>query len=179
MEINDKIIQHVENFIDKYRHLPRVKFRFILGRYSKHFGFEPHIFQKENYEEIKVFLESCVLWENIENIKTEINTEINTENDGENLILSANGSYDLMVTYNLNSNIPGIRNITTFNIRRHSFVLSTIENNLNEIYYTFEIIADIPFNYTSKYISESSLLKIRDILTKINTDLDLNFEIIK
>ena len=84
-----------------------------------------------------------------------------------------------MVTYNLNSNITGIKNITSFTIRRHSFVLSTIKNNLNEIYYTFEIIADIPLNYTSKYISDSSLLKIRDILTKINTDLNLQFEIIK
>jgi len=58
MEINDKIVEHVEKFIDKARHLPRIKFRFILGRYSNHFGFEPHIFHKEKYEEIKVFLES-------------------------------------------------------------------------------------------------------------------------
>jgi hypothetical protein len=55
MDINEKIITHVENFIDKNRHLPRVKFRFILGKYSKHFGFEPHIFQKKNTRKLKPF----------------------------------------------------------------------------------------------------------------------------
>lgn len=182
MEINDKIIIHVENFIDKTRHLPRVKYRFILGRYSKHFGFEPHIFQKEKYEEIKVFLESCVSWENIENSENEENEE-----NPENLIICTNGSYDLMVTYNLNENmnvnvnvdISGIRKMVVFKRKCHSFILSTIKNDLNELYYTFEIIANVPFNYTSKYISDSSLLKIRDILTKINTDLELQFKIIK
>jgi len=178
MEINEKIITHVENFIDKNRHLSRVKFRFILGKYSKHFGFEPHIFQKEKYEEIKTFLESCVLWEN-NDIHTENENENENENDNENLILCTNGSYDLMITPNLNSNIPGIRNITSFNIRCHVFTLSIIKNELNEIYYTFEIIANVPVNYTSKYISHSSLLKIGDILTKINPDLELQFEIIK
>jgi hypothetical protein len=182
MDINEKIITHVENFIDKNRHLPRVKFRFILGKYSKHFGFEPHIFQKEKYEEIKTFLESCVLWEN-NDIHTENENDNDNDNDNdnenENLILCTNGSYDLMVTPNLNSNILGIRNITSFNIRCHAFTLSIIKNTLNEIYYTFEIIAKVPVNYTSKYISHSSLLKIGDILTKINHDLDLQFEIIK
>jgi hypothetical protein len=180
MEINEKIITHVENFICKTRHLPRVKFRFIFGRYSKHFGFEPHIFQKEKYEEIKVFLESCVSWENIENTENEVNTE--SPENPENIIICTNGSYDLMVTYNSNvniSDISGIKKITTFNRKCHSFVLSTIKNELNEIYYTFEIIASVPLNYTSKYISDSSLLKVRDILTKINADLDLQFEIIK
>lgn len=180
MEINDKIVTHVENFICKTRHLPRVKIRFILGRYSKHFGFEPHIFQKEKYEEIKVFLESCVLWENIENTENEVNTESQESQESqESLIICTNGSYDLMVTYNSNVNISGIRKIITFNRKCHSFVLSTIKNELNEIYYMFEIIASVPLNYTSKYISDSSLLKVRDILTKINADLDLQFEIIK
>jgi hypothetical protein len=186
MEINDKIVTHVENFICKTRHLPRVKFRFILGRYSKHFGFEPHIFQKEKYEEIKVFLESCVSWENVENMENEVNTEssespksLESSERPESIIICTNGSYDLMVTYISNVNISGIRKITAFNRKCHSFVLSTIKNELNEIYYTFEIIASVPLNYTSKYISDSSLLKVRDILTKINADLDLQFEIIK
>jgi len=177
MEINDKIITHIENFIDKTRPLPRVKFRFILGRYSKHFGFESHIFQKEKYEEIKVFLESCVSCENILNEVTEINSK-NFE-DSENLIVCTNGSYDVMVTCSSNINFSGIRKTIVFKRKSHSFVLSTIKNDLNEIYYTCEIIADVPFNYTSKYISDSSLLKIRDILTKINAELDLQFEIIK
>lgn len=177
MEINDKIIKHVEIFIDKTRHLSGVKFRFTLGRYSKHFGFEPHIFQKEKYEEIKLFLESCVSWENITENITE--NEINNEINNENLILCTNGSYDLMVSNDLNVDISGIRTATSFKFKHHVFVLSSIKNNLNEIYYTFEIIAYVPINYTSKYIGDSSLLKIQDILKKLNTDLDLQFKIVK
>jgi hypothetical protein len=79
----------------------------------------------------------------------------------------------------LNVNIFGSRKIILFKRKNHAFVLSTIKNELNELYYTFEIIANIPFNYTSKYISDSSLLKVQDIITKVNPELNLNFKIIK
>ena len=179
MEIDDRIVSHVENFIDKTRHLPNVNFRFILGRYSKHFGFEPHIFQKEKYDEIKLFLESCVSWEN-ENENISENENLNL-NNSESLILCTNGSYDLMVinSFNLNVTIPGIQKTISFKRRNHRFILSTIKNELNDIYYTFEIIARVPFDYTSKYISDSSLLKVCDIIIKINEDLELQFQIIK
>jgi len=185
MEIDPKIITHVENFIDKNRHLPGVNFRFILGKYSTHFGFEPHIFQKEKYDEIKSFLESCISWEeqleneNENNCDNEINCD-NEKNLNE-LILCTNGSYDLMIinNVNVNVNIFGSRKIISFKRKNHRFVLSTIKNELNELYYTFEIIANIPLNYTSKYISDSSLLKVHDIITKINPELNLHFKIIK
>jgi len=177
MEINNEIITHVENFIEKTRNLHDVKFRFIFGRYSTHFGFEPHIFQKEKYDEIKLFLESCVSWETEHEIEEK--NENQTKNETYNLILSTNGSYDLMVTNSLDVNISGIRKIVSFKRKNHRFVLSTITNELNQIYYTFEIIAYVQLNYTSKYISDSSLLKVRDIIIKINPDLELNFEIIK
>jgi hypothetical protein len=191
MEIDPEIISHVENFIDRTRHLPGVNIRFILGRYSTHFGFEPHIFQKEKYDEIKSFLESCVSWE--EHGENEIEIENENENErGKNLdceknldevILCTNGSYDLIVINSLNSNVNvnifGSRKIILFKRKNHAFVLSTIKNELNELYYTFEIIANIPFNYTSKYISDSSLLKVQDIITKVNPELNLNFKIIK
>ena len=185
MEINSNVILHVENFINKNRHLQGVNFRFIFGKYSKHFGFEPHIFQKEKYDEIKSFLNTCVSWENEKKCEkkceNEKKCEINCEN--ENLILSSNGSYDLLITNSLNSNvgvnIPGIQKIISFKRKNHRFVLSTIRNELNKTYYTFEIIAYIPLNYTSKYISDSSLLKVRDIIVMLNPELELQFEIIK
>ena len=181
MEINNKIILHVENFINKTRHLHGVNFRFIFGRYSTHFGFEPHIFQKDKYDEIKSFLDTCVSWENDAEINYENDTEINYEN--KNLILSSNGSYDLLVTNSLNSdtdvNILGIQKIISFKKNQHRFLLSTIRNELNETYYRFEIIAYIPLNYTSKYISDSSLLKVYDIIAMLNPGLELKFEIIK
>ena len=181
MEINSKIISHVENFINKTRHLPGVNFRFIFGRYSKHFGFEPHIFQKDKYDEIKSFLDTCVSWEN--ETQCEKKCETKCENENENLILSSNGSYDLLITNSLNSgadvNILGIQKIISFKKNQHRFVLSTIRTELNETYYTFEIIAYIPLNYTSKYISDSSLLKVRDIIAMLNPRLELQFEIIK
>lgn len=188
MEINGKIILHVENFINKTRHLPGVNFRFIFGRYSKHFGFEPHIFQKDKYDEIKSFLDTCVSWENETNCektckKCETKCEKICEKICENLILSSNGSYDLLITNSLNSgtavNILGIQKIISFKKNQHRFVLSTIRTELNETYYTFEIIAYIPLNYTSKYISDSSLLKVRDIIAMLNPGLELQFEIIK
>jgi hypothetical protein len=189
MEIDPEIISHVENFIDRTRHLPGVNIRFILGRYSTHFGFEPHIFQKEKYDEIKSLLDSCVSWE--ERDENEIENERGKNLDGEKnldeVILCTNGSYDLMVINSLNSNVNsnvnvnifGSRKIILFKRKNHAFVLSTIKNELNELYYTFEIIANIPFNYTSKYISDSSLLKVQDIITKVNPELNLNFKIIK
>ena len=185
MEINSKIISHVENFINKTRHLPGVNFRFIFGRYSKHFGFEPHIFQKDKYDEIKSFLDTCVSWENETECETncEKKCKKKCENENENLILSSNGSYDLLITNSLNSgadvNILGIQKIISFKKNQHRFVLSTIRTELNETYYTFEIIAYIPLNYTSKYISDSSLLKVRDIIAMLNPGLELQFEIIK
>lgn len=190
MEINGKIILHVENFINKTRHLPGVNFRFIFGRYSKHFGFEPHIFQKDKYDEIKSFLDTCVSWENETNCEktckkceTKCEKKCETKCENENLILSSNGSYDLLITNSLNSgadvNILGIQKIISFKKNQHRFVLSTIRTELNETYYTFEIIAYIPLNYTSKYISDSSLLKVRDIIAMLNPGLELQFEIIK
>ena len=85
-----------------------------------------------------------------------------------------------MVTTNISNYINGIRKSTSFLKKNHVFILSTITNNLNEIYYTFEIQANIPLDYTSKYISHSSLLKIKDVLSKLNNslDLELRFEII-
>ena len=185
MEINSKIILHVENFINKTRHLPGVNFRFIFGRYSKHFGFEPHIFQKDKYYEIKSFLDTCVSWENDceKKCENEKKYEKKCEKICENLILSSNGSYDLLITNSLNSgadvNILGIQKIISFKKNQHRFVLSTIRTELNETYYTFEIIAYIPLNYTSKYISDSSLLKVHDIIAMLNPGLELQFEIIK
>jgi hypothetical protein len=183
MEIDPEIISHVENFIDRTRHLPGVNIRFILGRYSTHFGFEPHIFQKEKYDEIKSLLESCVSWEEQGENENEHVKNLDGEKNLDEVILCTNGSYDLMVINSLNSNVNvnifGSRKIILFKRKNHAFVLSTIKNELNELYYTFEIIANIPFNYTSKYISDSSLLKVQDIITKVNPELNLNFKIIK
>ena len=189
MEIQSDIINHVEKFIDKNRGSPGVNFRFILGKYSEHFGFEPHIFHKEKYEEIKLFLESCVSLENVivnENEKNsenenEINSEIDSEIDSENenLILLTNDCYDLIITIDfkvtVKSNLILNRKTTSFFKKNHVFVLSIITTSLDEIYYMFEIVAIIPLHYTSRYISHSSLLKICDIITKLNNSLQLYF----
>jgi hypothetical protein len=185
MEIADAIIISVADLIDKYRFLPNVKFYFILGKYSKHFGFENNLFQKEKYEEIKLFLESCTTWEFI----NEKNFEMNgmKEKILDNLlILCKNCSYDIMVNviessckFDCDYNYElGNVNANIFKKKNHTFILCALNNNLKQIYYTFKISAYIQKDYSSIYISHSSLLKMCDVLSKLNNTKEIQFEII-
>jgi hypothetical protein len=177
MNIADEIITHVADFIDKYRYLPEIKFSFILGKYSSNFGFERHLFHEEKYIEIKLFLESCTSWENIENYEMDINEE--SECVDNIVIVCKNGSYDLCVCVYKDTNFSGTQKQIRYSKKNHAFNLSMVYNKLNEIFYTFDITANVPSNYSSIYISHSSLLKICDILIKVNNTHDLYLEIIK
>ena len=184
MNIAEEIITHVADFIDMYRYLPEIKFNFILGKYSSNFGFERHLFHKEKYNEIKLFLESCTSWENIKNIETgkkDTNEDINEEDECIDtiIIVCKNGSFDLCVSVYSDINISGTKKQISYNKKNHTFNLATIYNELNEIFYTCYITAHVPSNYSSIYISHSSLLKVCDILIKVNNTHDLYLDIIK
>jgi hypothetical protein len=177
MNISDEIITHVADFIDMYRYLPETKFSFILGKYSSNFGFERHLFHKEKYNEIKLFLESCTSWENIDSKETE-KKATNKECVDNIVIVCKNGSYDLCVCVYNDTNFSGTQKQISYNKKNHTFNLGTIYTELNEIFYVFDITAHVPSNYSSIYISHSSLLKICDILIKVNNTKDLFLDII-
>lgn len=178
MHIAEEIITCVADFIDMYRCLDGVKFSFILGKYSSIFGFERHLFHKEKYNEIKLFLESCTSWETVKETEKK-----NTNNEDEYIdniiIVCKNGSYDLCVCVYNDNNFSGTQKQISYNKKNHTFNLSRIYNKLNEIFYTCDITAIVPSNYSSIYISHSSLLKVCDILIKVNNTEDLYLEIIK
>ena len=83
-----------------------------------------------------------------------------------------------MCVYNDN-NFSGTQKQISYNKKNHTFNLSRIYNKLNEIFYKCDITATVPSNYSSIYISHSSLLKVCDILIKVNNTEDLYLEIIK
>ena len=174
MEIQNEIIHAVEDFIDKYRHLTDVKFYFILGKYSIYFGFEKHIFQKEMYSNIEKLLHSCCTWESInEDNRLSKNKEID-----KLIILCKNGPFDLLVTVNSPMDEDGIKTGISFRKNYHNFNLGVITTKLDQMYYTFNITSDIPPNYSSVYISHSSLLKVCDILGHLSNVTELQFVIV-
>ena len=176
MNVPDEIIKQVADFIDTYRYLPEIKFNFILGKYSSTFGFEKHLFHKEKYNEIKLFLESCTSWEMIKDNEKDKKED---EYDDHIIIVCKNGKYDLCVCVNNCTNFLGTKKRVSYNKKNHAFNLETIYTELNEIFYIFYITAHVPNNYSSIYISHSSLLKVCDILIKVNNTCDLYLEIIK
>jgi hypothetical protein len=179
MEIQPEIINYVGDFIDKYRMNENLRFVFTLGKYSEPFGFEPHLFHEFIYTKIKILLESCPSWENInaynynsDSVSFSFSFPINKEID-KIIILCKNGSYDIKISVYENFDINS-EYVISFKKKNHIFNLGKIKTDINEIYYTFEIISLIPKNYSSIYIGHSSLLKICDILS--NLDNTKNFE---
>jgi len=197
MEIKTEIINYIGNFIDKYRIYENINIKFALGKYSEQFGFEDHLFQKDNYTKIKSLLESCLTWENTTITKnTTITTNTNTTEHKSNLqsklfqsskeidkiiILCKSGSYDIMVSINeiVNKEINNENEyVISFKKKNHIFNLCIIKTDINEIYYKFNISSIIPPNYSSVYIGHSSLLKICDTLSKLDNNTHFIFDII-
>jgi len=175
MKTDIYILIEISRFIKKYRLIENVKFMFNLGKYSKEFGFEKNILHKSSYSKIENLLNSCSTWDSVETI---CDYEYESENEvlDELIIICENGSYDIRLTTELNLNFY---NTTTksYTKKNHVFILSEISTIVDEIFYDFNLMAIIQKDYTDMYISESSLLKILDILNIINPSTEFKFVI--
>jgi hypothetical protein len=181
MKIDQSILLKVADFIKKNRSIENINFLFSLGKYSKKFGFEIDILHCSCYYKIQNFLNTCSTWDKIENkngneIESESEEESETETDvlDELIILCENGSYDIQLT----AETYFTKSTKSYTKKNHVFNLSEIDTVLDECFYSFQLLAIIPKNYTELYISESSLLKIIDILKIINPSTEFTFLIV-
>jgi hypothetical protein len=181
MKIDQSILLKVADFIKKNRSIENINFLFSLGKYSKKFGFERDILHCSCYYKIQNFLNTCSTWDKIENkngneIESESEEESETETDvlDELIILCENGSYDIQLT----AETYFTKSTKSYTKKNHVFNLSEIDTVLDECFYSFQLLAIIPKNYTELYISESSLLKIIDILKIINPSTEFTFLIV-
>ncbi len=176
MKIDQSFLLKVADFIKKNRSIENINFLFSLGKYSKKFGFERDILHCSCYYKIQNFLNTCSTWDKIETKESEDESE--TENESEVLdeliILCENGSYDIQLT----AEKYFTKSTKSYTKKNHVFNLSEIETVLDECFYSFQLLAIIPKNYTEIYISESSLLKIIDILKIINPSTEFTFLIV-
>jgi hypothetical protein len=177
MKIDQSILLKVADFIKKNRSIENINFLFSLGKYSKKFGFERDILHCSCYYKIQNFLNTCSTWDKIES-KNENENESETETESEVLdeliILCENGSYDIQLT----AETYFTKGTKSYTKKNHVFNLSEIDTILDECFYSFQLLAIIPKNYTELYISESSLLKIIDILKIINPSTEFTFLIV-
>jgi len=179
MKIDQSILLKVADFIKKNRSIENINFLFSLGKYSKKFGFERDILHSSCYYKIQNFLNTCSTWDKIETKnKSEIESEDESEEESEVLdeliILCENGSYDIQLT----AETYFTKSTKSYTKKNHVFNLSEIDTVLDECFYSFQLLAIIPKNYTEMYISESSLLKIIDILKIINPSTEFTFLIV-
>ena len=175
MKIDQSILLKVADFIKKNRSIENINFLFSLGKYSKYFGFERDILHCSCYYKIENFLNTCSTWDKIET-KTKSEEESETESEvlDELILLCENGSYDIQLT----AETYFTKGTKSYTKKNHVFNLSEIDTVLNECFYSFQLLAIIPKNYTELYISESSLLKIIDILKIINPSTEFTFLIV-
>ena len=179
MKIDQSILLKVADFIKKNRSIENINFLFSLGKYSKKFGFERDILRRGCYYKIQNFLNTCSTWDKIES-KNENEEEIEDESETETevldelIILCENGSYDIQLT----AETYFTKSTKSYTKKNHVFNLSEIDTVLDECFYSFQLLAIIPKNYTEMYIRESSLLKIIDILKIINPSTEFTFLIV-
>lgn len=171
----EDIVIRVADFIKRYKCIKSVNIKFTLGKYTDAFGFEKHIFQKDNYDKIMQLLNKCSTWDDTaENTQEKMKYE--PEKIVDSLIITCkNGPYDIIITaetkkqtnFYVSDDFSCILN--TYKRKNHTFYISKQNTSLDETFYTAYIIADIPQNYTDTYIAHSSLLKIQDLINVCNT----------
>ena len=166
----EDIITQVADLIKRYRCINSVKIYFTLGKYTKEFGFEKHIFQFENYTKIINLLENCDTWEDISKTETK-KFKPGSEKIIDSLILQCkNGPYDIIITVQTKKTCETCMSgefdyeENVYKRKNHSFLISKQSTNLDETFYTASVVADIPEKYTDTYIAHSSLLKVEDLL---------------
>lgn len=174
----EDIITRVADFIKRYKCINPVSIHFTLGKYTEQFGFEKHLFQIENYTKIINLLENCNTWE----YKNETEGKQVPRKILDTMIIRCkNGPYDIIVTAQTNTELLTGEMKSKENIykrKNHTFSIQCNSNSLNEIFYTANVIADIPDGYKDTYIAHSSLLKVIDLILACEYKENLDFSVL-
>jgi hypothetical protein len=159
--------------------------KFTLGKYTNEFGFEPKLFNKNNYEKIKSSFDSYMKWgKTIE--------EVISEGDEapmkviDSIIINNNGPYDILVTAETTEKVditdPNLDeiNLYTYEWKRHNFLLKNYTFLIGDSIQKLEIYTT-DNNVSSEYLAHSSLLKIKDIMDicKTGENLEEKMEILQ
>lgn len=161
----------IQEFIDLNK---AYTIKISLGKYSEAFGFDSQLFNVENHKKIFNLLESCNTWESAtEEILEDL---IEDYEIVDNLIFTCpNSPFDFKVEAiknTLERESKGYnKTIIKYTRKYHSFILS----NDSDYYFDLEIVNN---NVDSKYLAESSYLKILDVLKMFEASIFL-FKAIK
>lgn len=160
----------IQKFIEKNKNYI---IKFSIGKYSDAFGFDNQIFNHDNYLKIFKLLESCTTWESSEEVVLEDYAE-NFETIDSIILVCPDSPYDIIVKAQVEKDeIPKdsyMKEILTYKRKYHEFILS----NDTEFYIDIKITNN---NINSKYLSESSYLKILDII-KLFEKKHLEFKVL-
>lgn len=148
--------------------------KFSIGKYSDAFGFDNQIFNHDNYLKIFNLLESCTTWESSEEVVLEDYAE-NFETIDSMILVCPYSPYDIIVKAQVEKDEimkdSYMKEILTYKRKYHEFILS----NDTEFYIDIKITNN---NVDSKYLAESSYLKILDII-KLFEKKQIQFKVLK
>lgn len=167
----DTTISCVADFIKRYKSMANITF--TLGKYTDKFGFEKHLFQKDNYLCILNLLNSNDHWEDRTELTSTINNKIPYKIMDTIIYKIENSPYDLIIAaeskkiQEIYVSDEYIKKETSFVRKCHTFRVSC-ENSvqLGDIF-NFNLVFSKSEN-TDTYNSHSSLLKILDIIKSVD-----------
>lgn len=152
----------IQKFIEKNK---TYTIKFSIGKYSDAFGFDNQIFNHDNYLKIFKLLESCKTWESYEEEVLEDYTE-NFETIDSMIMVCPDSPYDIIIkAEGEKEEMPKdgyMKEIFTYKRKYHEFILS----NSTEFCIDIKIINT---KIDSKYLAESSYLKIMDLIRLFET----------
>lgn len=161
----------IQKFIEKNKNYI---IKFSIGKYSDTFGFDNQIFNHDNYLKIFNLLESCKTWESSEEVVLEDYVE-NFETVDSIILVCPDSPYDIIAKAQIEKKesykTGYTKEIFSYKRKYHEFILS----NDTEFYMDLKIINN---NIDSKYLAESSYLKILDII-KLFEKKQIQFKVLK
>tara|TARA_B110001452_G_scaffold255223_1_gene247446 strand:- start:12395 stop:12952 length:558 start_codon:yes stop_codon:yes gene_type:complete len=175
----ENTISNIADFIKRYKSIANI--RFTLGKNMDKFGFEKHLFQKENYSQILNTLISNPNWEDKNDFTLSKNNKIPFKIIDKVIYNIKNSPYDLIIEAESKKfreiyiSEEYIRKEVSFFRKCHTF----------QVYYENTVAGGDIFNFnlilctqkreeepnTDTYNSHSSLLKIIDILKVVDTNI--------
>jgi hypothetical protein len=160
----------IQKFIEKNK---TYTIKFSIGKYSDAFGFDNQIFDHDNYLKIFKLLDSCTTWESSEEEVLEDYAE-NFETIDSMILVCPDSPYDIIVKAQIEKEETSkdnyMKEILTYKRKYHAFILSSD----TEFYIDLKITNN---NINSKYLAESSYLKILDII-KLFEKTHLEFKVL-
>lgn len=177
---NSDIIIQISDFIKRYKSFKNVIICVKIGKHSQ-FGFEEGIFSEENYNKILNLLNSCETWEDKEVLLMDKFIYKPTKIIDTLIFKYNNTPYDFIVTAETISKEQFFvsemnkSKLDKYTRKYHGFNLLKCKDErfIGQEKYNFILEIIKTSNVKDTYLSESTLLKIKDIINcceKISKD---------